>query len=378
MKLVRRHSSTICFAVAAVLAVLALVGWFTGVTSLTNLGLSSLSMKANTATCLLLLSLAAHVRRPVAACVAAVVTAVMAGSVVLDYAGAISSGGVNQLLVTDHVPAPNLPGRMALATALALLLVVAMLFLDRERHRLAVDLCGATVLSLCVLIVLARIYQLPRLYVRAELTSAAPHTALALACLALGVMGTLEGGWLRRLAYGPDPGAFLLRRLLVIPFVVLPLLGLAAVEAVSHGWVHPAHATAGVVVVTMALMTFASTMGARQISRLDARRIAALDHLEHTNEALELELAHRAQIIQQATEANDLLHSRGTMAAQGYDRALQRIFAVGMQLNGAARREPESSFAARSPEVLSDLEEAVTELREAIKELHRPAVPRSR
>ena len=373
-----RWFSAACFLLSGGLAVLTLVGWFAGVPALTSLGLSSLAMKANTALCVLLLTLAAVVRRPGAAYVAGAVTAVLAGSVVLDYAGAVTDRSLNELLVVDDVPDFNLPGRMALATALALILLAVMLLIDHRRHRLAADLCGAAVLSLCVLILLSRSYQLPRLAARVEYVSAAPHTAFALGALALGVMASLEGGWLRRLAYGPDLGSFLLRRLLVIPFVVLPFLGFAAVHAEARGWLDPAHGTAVVVAVSMALMTFASTVGAAQVSRLDARRVAALQHLEHTNAALEQELTARAQVIEQNAAVNELLQSRGTMAAEVYDRALQRIFAAGMQINGAARREPATAFASRSPEVLSDLDEAVTELREAIKELHRPVVPRAR
>lgn len=355
-----------CFLASAALAVLALVGWFSDSVTLTNLGLSHLSMKANTAVCLLLLSVAALVRLRPLVYLAAGVTAVLAGSVVLDYLGLVGDLGLNELLVRDDVADPNEPGRMALATASALALIATMLLLDPRRHRLAIDRCGAVVVGLAVLVALARAYQLPQLYVRVEFSSAAPHTALALSLLALGVMGTLEDGWLRRLGLSPDPGAFLLRRLLVIPFVVLPLLGLLAVQGVARGWFQPAHGTAIVVVAAMALMSFASTMAAQQVSRLDRHRAAALEHLEHTNEVLAHELEHRAAV-------NESLQTRGTLAAEGYDRALQRIFAVGMQLHGAARREPESGFAARSPEVLSDLDEAVTDLREAIKVLHRPA-----
>ena len=84
------------------------------------------------------------------------------------------------------------------------------------------------------------------------------------------------------------------------------------------------------------------TLGSLVIVR--TRHAASVHLLAH-----ELEL--RARAIEEEAAVNESLLTRGALAAEGYDRALQRIFAVGMQLHGAARREPESGFAARSPEV---------------------------
>lgn len=93
------------------------------------------------------------------------------------------------------------------------------------------------------------------------------------------------------------------------------------------------------------------------------------------DEALVEALAMAAGIAIQNTRLNDrvrvmsILDDRDRIARDLHDRVIQRIFAVGMSLQGAARLPDQAQVAERLAKAVDDLDTTITEIRTAIFEL---------
>ena len=106
------------------------------------------------------------------------------------------------------------------------------------------------------------------------------------------------------------------------------------------------------------------------------------DEFSEEDEAMAEALAVAAGIAIENTRLNDkvrvlsVLEDRDRIARDLHDRVIQRIFAVGMSLQGVTRLEDKSVILERVNKAVDDLDATMTEIRTAIFELGAGAGPR--
>jgi signal transduction histidine kinase len=106
------------------------------------------------------------------------------------------------------------------------------------------------------------------------------------------------------------------------------------------------------------------------------------DEFSEEDEAMAEALAVAAGIAIENTRLNDkvrvlsVLDDRDRIARDLHDRVIQRIFAVGMSLQGATRLDDKSAMVERVNKAVDDLDGTITEIRTAIFDLGEGAGPR--
>jgi signal transduction histidine kinase len=106
------------------------------------------------------------------------------------------------------------------------------------------------------------------------------------------------------------------------------------------------------------------------------------DGFSDEDESMAEALAMAAGIAIENTRLNDkvrvisVLDDRDRIARDLHDRVIQRIFAVGMSLQGAMKLEDKAGIVARVDRAVDDLDATITEIRSAIFELGEGAGPR--
>ena len=359
-------------AVAGLVGSLVTIGWLVGIPELTTLGTGEVSMKLNTSLCILVLSSAAVLRHRRLTRLASAFVFVVAGAAVVEYAFAIDVG-VNELVVRDAPAGPSLPGGMALTVAICLLALGAVALAGPRSNPRWVQAGAGAVVAVSFVALLGHAYGARTLYEVVPRSTIAIPTAIALAALALSALADVDRGLLPWLARGHDAGAVLLRRMLPLPLLVLPALGYARLVGQELGWYGTAFGAALLTGFSMVAVLLVSAVGARHVARFDEQRLTALHQLTELNTMLTGQVHAHSEDLDRARTVTSLLEDRGRLVADHNDRVLQRIFAAGMQITGAVRREPDSTFAERSPDVLTQLNEAIAELRGTIHVLNRPA-----
>ena len=220
-----------------------LAGWLFDVPALQALWTGDVAMKGNTAIAFLLIGASLWVlRRPrpaPAARAIARLAALMAGLVgvlsLLEYLAPVDLG-IDQWLFTDA--APVLPGRMALMSAVNMLLLAAAVWtidleLDngiRPSHWLALAVAGNAFLA-----VLGYLYGVEAFYRLVALTAMAPHTAvLFLLASAAVVMVRPATRFVRRILRD-DAAGLINRRLLPAAILLPPALAWLALQGQLSG-----------------------------------------------------------------------------------------------------------------------------------------------
>lgn len=321
-------------AVVAAVGTLAAAGWAFGAPALTGVVPGFVTMKINTALCLVLagVGVALHRRRAVRLTCAALV-GVAAGLSLVEYATGFDLH-FDQLLVHDPGDFHTVPGRMAQSTAFCFLWSAAALALLELRGKwftwiqqglsLGVAAVGLTVF-------LGYVLEAEELRRAVGFTSMALNTAVAFILLAVGLLCTCENGLVSALA-ADSPGARLACRLL--PMVLLaPML---------LGWLHVMGeradlfgSGAGAGLFTIAIISFASafvwwTAGA--INREDAARRAT--EMQLRNQAALMDHARESLIVRELG-GPILFWNRGAETLYGWPAA----DAVGQRLGVLLRTD---------------------------------------
>jgi PAS domain S-box-containing protein len=220
--------------IGAALGAIGLLGWITRIWFLTIIVPGAPQMKANTAISLLLLGVAAALRRHETAprslrlltnAAAVAVLAIGLGTLV-EYASGVDLG-IDQVLFKSG--SERYPGRPSPPTALAVaLLATALLLFDtrpRARARPPEWLIMAAGLVGFAAIVGAAFGAGPLYRMRsAPITGVAVPTAIGLLLVSAGMALERPAGGIARLTTSPGPGGALLRRLVVPAIAVPPLL----------------------------------------------------------------------------------------------------------------------------------------------------------
>jgi PAS domain S-box-containing protein len=187
--------------------------------------------------------------------------------------------GIDQLLARGALAqgAPC-PGRAAQSSALAVFLCGAGLLLVDSRPRRSLP--GSQVLFLAafgaaLLGLLGDLYTVPLFSAAAGDPRPGGIASAAVALLAVGGLCLRPDQGLLRLLRGNSTSAFLLRRLLLVGFVLPLLLGWLRLAGERRGYYDTATGTALMVVVTMAVFAGLIWVSARSLDRTDRARAAA-------------------------------------------------------------------------------------------------------
>jgi len=282
-----------CIAMGA----MALLGWTLGRPALVRVAPGFPSMKPATAVCFVLLGTA------LAGCVtrrwparADLIAAGAAGCVVLLVLFEYATGrdvGVDHFPFTVPVAHGGDTGRVALATGLEILLLVAALGAHAAgwpRITQALCLIG---LAGSMVAVLGYAYGARHLYSTDGGSAMQMHTAVGLAAVSIGLLAAVPHGVVPRLVRDVTPGAVIQRRLLPVVLLVLPLIGWFCLHGQHVGWFGAEFAVAVMVIAAAAVLTVTIWRAAVVLDRSDASLHGAMRELAETNAGLDLRVRER-------------------------------------------------------------------------------------
>lgn len=268
------------------IATLALAGWVLDIEELRSVVPGLASMKVNTAVCLLLLACASLLtsRRVAAAFCAAVV--VVTTLTLAEYAFSLDLG-IDELVFRDRdTGGRNLPGRMAIGTAVAMLaLAMAGLALLAHRARAAERLATAAG-CVGVLALLGYAFGVESLYTVATYTTIAVHTAASITLLCVSALLQVPGGGLPWLLNDRGLGATVMRRMAPVALVLIPVAALLEKAGERAGWYDARFGGSVTVLLTAILVTATSWALARRIDRVDRARASAVRDLQQLTDQL--------------------------------------------------------------------------------------------
>lgn len=374
-------------AVAAAIAAVAVVGWILDLPALAKIGPSASPMTFNTSVSVLLLALTWTLpprwRTAVSGLVAALAVATLA-----EYAAGVSLG-IDEL-VFDDTTGMRYPGRMAIATAVGLLILASSRIaqtLGKPRHA---EVGAGIVAAWGSVSLFGYLYGVREMYTLGPSNSIALTTAVALLLLSVALLAGIRNGVFEWVILGPDAGPMLLRRILPVAFIGVPLLGLASLSGQNAGWWDTEFTVALGVVASTLMVTALMWAGAWELSGVDRRRLQAIKDLRSLADELETRVqqrveqveAHNARIavledrMQQRVaqvEAHNariaVLEDRERIASDLHDLVVQQLFAAGMQLQGLIGAHDQEVITKRVNSVVDTIDGAIADLRSSIFEL---------
>jgi signal transduction histidine kinase/PAS domain-containing protein/ActR/RegA family two-component response regulator len=288
-RLVRYRAISIGLAVFAFcIGGVALLGWILDNPYLKRIHPSLVTMKANTAVCLMLVAVPCFlindrspsqfntvIRRLFAAIVALI------GLVTLSEHLFGWNTGLDQLLFHESVQEAGLsfPGRMGVAASLNFFFLgIALLFQDaRTRRAFRVsNLAVILVVTVTLLVFLYYFYGIERVERIAQYFTIALHTVVAFVSLCVSILlARPERGMIATLL-GKSPGAIVARRMLPA-FLVVIILGWIRTITRNSEWFSANFSTAAFVVAVLLLLAVLIWLTALSLNRTDReRRVAEL------------------------------------------------------------------------------------------------------
>lgn len=273
-----------CLVLALATSVVA--GWFLDVRTLTSVVPDYNTMKFNTAVCLLALACALLTSGGTAVASALLVTTVSSTTLGEIWSG--RSFGIDELVIADRMTtsAGTAPGRMAPATAVALLtLSVAIILLVRRRNA-AVQVVLLVPLVVGVTALLGYLFGVEQLYQVASLSSVAVHTAIALLALTLAVAARVPGGVLPWVVAGNGRGSTMVRQ--TAPPVILGFttFGLIRKWLGDLGVFGEHFGIALMVMIGITISVGVTVVAAKRLEAADDARSEAQEDLRTLNQSL--------------------------------------------------------------------------------------------
>lgn len=260
----------------------ALLGWIFDNEYLKRIHPSLVTMKANTAVCLMLVGVAcilinqspSALKRRLVQSFAALVGLI--GLITLSEHVFGWNTGLDQLLFHESAMEAGLsfPGRMGVAASLNFFFLgIAILFLDAKASRWfhLSNIAVLLVVTVTLLVFLYYFYGIEQFEPAAQYFTIALHTVVAflsicaailLARPARGFVGTLLGN---------SPGAIVARRMLPA-FLVVILVGWIRTLTRNAGWFSPGFATAFFVIIVLVLLAVLIWLTALSLNRTDKER----------------------------------------------------------------------------------------------------------
>jgi diguanylate cyclase (GGDEF)-like protein/PAS domain S-box-containing protein len=283
-------------ALVAATGVVVLLGWYSGVTSLTTMFLGQTPTRPNTAIGLIVLGVAvAALDRRRLSLPLAVAAAALGGATLLEsvFGRSPGSGSIDMLL-----PGIDLGGntaRMAPTTALSLLLLAASLITGGFGRARPMRVMALTSFGVSQVAVLGYAYGVSSLYTVAGATSMALHTALCVAVLSVAILVHDPSAGLVGLLRDKGSAGKLLRP--IAPFIVIgpAVLGGLRLWAQQRGWFDTRFGIALLVMCMTVLGSALSWRSAVRLRALDGQRDDAWAALDETNHTLEATVTERTR-----------------------------------------------------------------------------------
>lgn len=323
-------------------------------------------LKFNSALAIVCLALAAWVRLPAVRVVALVIAGTIA---VLTLAEFLRVPGIDidQLIVSDPAGGAH-PGRMPVATAIAVL--VLSLAGALERWRSAGQVCALGAVGVAGVSLVGFAFGAANLTaLRTDTTMSVP-SALAVTFLGLAALARTPDGWFPWILHGRDAGAVALRRILPAVVLGVPVLSLVHMQGEERYWRDARMAEAGFAVVLVVIgggLLFAVASSLRVVDR---QREQARAELVLLNERLVEQVRENYASLRSAQQRIGALEIRQRAALTAHDDALQTIFASGVVLSSTLASVPGDSALGSSLERTMDaMDDAVRDIRRVIKDL---------
>jgi len=261
----------------------ALMGWIFDVRTLKRIHPALVTMKANTAICLMLLSVAVFLiqdtsasktRRRIALLLAAIIAIV--GLITFSEHVLSWNSGIDQLLFYESVAeaGESFPGRMGIATSLDLIFFgLAISFLNARSTRWfrVSTFSILAILAITLLVFLYYFYGIEHAEPLARYFTIAIHTVVAFVFLCAAILLARADRDLVAALLGNSPGAIVARRMLPA-FLVVILLGWIRTIARSNGWISQGFATATFVLAVLLLLGILIWLTALSLNRTDRER----------------------------------------------------------------------------------------------------------
>jgi len=371
-----RSFSAGCGVAVAAGSLAVLTGWTFGIARLKNLSPGAVSTKPTAAVALALcgvaLALSATERagarvRTIVAMVGAGLAAAFGVVTLLEYATGADLG-IDQLLFHEpaHSAGTSSPGRMALMTALALLLAGCSLVLAQQKKAMAQQVLagGVTVIALSALLGYLYGADLTRPWGTTEVDA---YTVGILTALAIGLLAaTAEQGFVGAL-FGATPGGLTARSLLLVAVIVLPAIGGLRLAGQHWGLYNARTGVAIMVLASLLVLVATVSVTAIRLNALAGERSQALERLAESERRLQRALEHLVRVQE---------NERRGLAIDLHDDTLPALSAIGLRLQMARDRCNDEEVREHLGQSEADLRAARVRLRHLMLDLIPDALER--
>jgi PAS domain S-box-containing protein len=280
---VRFHlmSATLSGAVIAIAAG-ALFGWWWAIPALKSIVPGSTTMKVNSAVALILTGVALLVhrgekynrRRELVLRYSAGVAAAIACLTTIEHVSGVNLR-IDQLLMRDD-GLSSAPGRMALATAVCLMLVnVALLIADIPRRYGIAQILIAGAAVLATLNGVGYVFGLEAFTGVASYSAMALHVSISILMICLAFLFARPEEGLMDAVVDGGPGGLVIRQLLPAVFFLPLLLAWLSWQGVRAGWYEASFAMAVFVALTLNVLSYAIWAGGHVLRGFENKRLAA-------------------------------------------------------------------------------------------------------
>ena len=314
-----QRSARIGAIVVIIVAALNLIGWYTGLSQLTNLIPGFGAMRPTTALCLMLLATAVLLLPyPPVAGVLGCLVAALGVLTMLEYA-LDTSLGVDTLLPGIDLSTVDLGENSIImapgAAASLVFLGISVALIGSRRHTTLALMLSMVGLGISQIALVGFAYSISSLYTVGGTTSMAPHTGASLLILSLALMGQRPKDGLIGLLRDHGSAGTLLRGafpfFLLVPFLV----GWLRLWGEREGLYVTAFGT-GMLVISMTILGCGvSWLAALRLRELDHLRDASEEELAEVNRTLESTVAERTR---EAAESAQTLHALIRVAPVGF------------------------------------------------------------
>ncbi len=277
-----RKVSNALAALAFIIGAAALMGWVFDSNTLKRIHPSLVTMKANTAVCLMLVASAIFLLHDEASSfkrrIAVALAAIVAGVGLITFSEHVLgwNSGLDQLLFHESVAeaGESFPGRMGVAASLNFVFLgVALSMLNARSSRWfrISTLSILAILTITLLVFLYYFYGIEHAEPLARYFTIAIHTVVAFLSLCGAILLTHPDRDLVASLLGNSPGAIVARRMLPA-FLVVILLGWIRTIARNSGWISQGFATAAFVLAVLLLLSVLIWLTALSLNRTDRER----------------------------------------------------------------------------------------------------------
>jgi signal transduction histidine kinase len=365
-----------CGVAVAASSLAVLIGWTFGIARLKNLSPGAVSTKPTAAVALALCGMAlalsatecARARvRTIVAMVGAGLAAGFGAVTLLEYATGADLG-IDQLLFHEaaHSAGTSSPGRMALMTALALLLAACSLVLAQLKKSMAQQVLagGVTVIALSALLGYLYGADLTRPWGTTEVDA---YTVGIITALGIGLLAaTPEQGFVQAL-FADTPGGLTARSLLLVAVIVLPAIGGLRLAGQHWGLYNGRTGVAIMVLASLLVLVATVSVTSIRLNALASERSQALERLAKSERRLQRALQHLLEVQE---------NERRGLAIDLHDDALPALSAIGLQLELGRERSDDEQVREHLGQAEADLRATRVRLRHLMLDLIPDALER--